>query len=240
MIIPVEFNFNNHSTLDAFIKRKHNAMPAACVVHTRECFAKYGYWNDKMKGNGDWDMWARILEGGERNNFVFINDPTLLHFIAIWKKTRSQGLVEAEHWLEFYESSDEIPSELLFHFAKGETEQKLIWDVISINPINWTARLRNAVTRVFDLKIIHEEKRIKHLIEIGHDGKYNKLITDSLTTINNLSGELAIKNKEIQVLEKQKKDLDLWLSDIKRSLSWKIGRALTKPFRLLSDAINQN
>ncbi|MBK8505686.1 MAG: glycosyltransferase family 2 protein [Saprospiraceae bacterium] len=44
-IFGIEFNLLNQSTRIAFLQRRHNALPASCVVHRKSCFEKYGYWN---------------------------------------------------------------------------------------------------------------------------------------------------------------------------------------------------
>lgn len=196
MIIPVEFNFNNPSTLDNFIMRKQNAMPASCVVHLRECFEKYGYWDDRLAGCGDWDMWARIIEGGDRKNFIFITEPTILHFIAVWKEGTIAGLRNAENWINLYKSVEDIPGVLLLKIPENKTEQMVVWEQLSKDPVKWASDIRRAVINVFDLRIVHDARHMHKLLE-------------------------------------QNRQMNQKLNDIYRSISWKLGRGITKTVYLL-------
>jgi glycosyltransferase involved in cell wall biosynthesis len=191
MIIPVEFNFNNPSTLDNFIMRKHNAMPASCVVHLRECFEKYGYWDDRLEGCGDWDMWARIIEGGGRNNFIYIPESTILHFVASWKEGKIKGLREAEDWISLHESVDDVPGELRLIIPENMTEQMVVWEQLSKDPVKWASDIRKAVISVFDLRIVHDARHMHKLLE-------------------------------------QNRQMNQKLNDIYKSISWKLGRGITR------------
>lgn len=196
MIIPVEFNFNNPSTLDDFIMRKHNAMPASCVVHLRDCFYKYGYWDDRLTGCGDWDMWARIIEGGGRNNFIYITEPTILHFIATWKDGKRSGLRNIKDWIDLYESVDDVPRELLLKIPENMTDQMAVWSQLSKDPVKWASNIRKAVISVFDLRIVHDARHLHKLMD-------------------------------------QNRQMNQKLNDIYKSISWKLGRGITKTVYLL-------
>src|SRR5262245_61278123 len=58
LITPQLFNLNVPSTMDSFMARRVG-FPAASVVHTRDCFEKYGYWNEVLPRGGDHDLWIR-------------------------------------------------------------------------------------------------------------------------------------------------------------------------------------
>jgi hypothetical protein len=199
-IIPVEFNLNNSQTLEPFLECWRNAMPATCVVHRQSCFTKYGYWDDSLPAAADMDMWARIIKGGNRKNFVFIPAPTCLHFIAVWKRPDETGLIVARQWLDFYHSNPDIPSVLNIKIPNGHSEQSLIWAIISVNPQQWVAELRKAVIQVFDLKIACHHEELENLWKIKED----------LEELINKTGTLEYQ-----------------LNAILNSYSWKIGRALT-------------
>jgi glycosyltransferase involved in cell wall biosynthesis len=93
-ITPSTYNLNHPATLEAFLARRPHSIPAGCVVHRRSCFAKYGYWDESLPFAGDQDLWARIIDGGGRKNFVYLPEPTCLHFKAIWKTERNVGPAE--------------------------------------------------------------------------------------------------------------------------------------------------
>jgi glycosyltransferase involved in cell wall biosynthesis len=165
LIIPVEFNFDTPSILEQFISRTNNAIPAACVVHRRDCFEKYGYWNEQLSTCGDWDMWARIIEGGGGKSFIFISEPTILHFVANWKQGRLGGLYLSEQWIDLYESSDEVPNELLIKIPENTIEQEVVWYQLSKDPVRWASNVRRAVVAVFDLRILNDRIRMQKTFE---------------------------------------------------------------------------
>jgi glycosyltransferase involved in cell wall biosynthesis len=214
MIIPVEFNFNNPSTLDDFIMRRHNAMPAPCVVHLRKCFEKYGYWDDRLTGGADWDMWARIIEGGGRHNFIFITEPTILHFIAAWRDGKSGCLHKAEDWIDLYESVDDLPGELLVKIPENMTEQSVVWGQLSKDPVKWASDIRRAAVSVFDLRIVHDGRHLIKLLKETLNLREENLQNSSI------SGHL---NK----LMDQNRQMNRRLNDIYGSYSWKLGRGIT-------------
>jgi len=211
MIIPVEFNFDNPSTLNDFIMRRRNAIPASCVVHRSECFEKYGYWNDKLTGCGDWDMWARIIEGGGRNNFIYIPEPTILHFIANWKQGKSEGLQKAEKWIDLYESVDDVPGELLLKIPENTTEQMVVWGRVSKDPVKWASDIRRAVVRVFDLRIVYDDRLLKETLNLREE---------------NLPYYSLIRHRDM--LMDQNRQLDRRINEIYGSYSWKLGKGITK------------
>ncbi len=215
MIIPVEFNFNNPSTLDNFIMRKHNAMPASCVVHLRECFEKYGYWDDRLTGCGDWDMWARIIEGGGRKNFIYIPEPTTLHFIACWKEGNIKGLREADDWIGLYESIDDVPGELRLKIPENMSEQMVVWGQLSKDPVKWASGIRKAVVSAFDLRIVHDTNHLKKLLKENHNLSEGNL-------------QYLVLSKSLKELTDQNRKLNRRLNDIYGSFSWKLGRGITK------------
>src|SRR5688572_9109316 len=61
LLSPGTFNLHDAATLELFVARQSNAIPASCVVHRRTCFEKYGYWNEELSSCADLDLWARII-----------------------------------------------------------------------------------------------------------------------------------------------------------------------------------
>src|SRR5438093_13732167 len=66
------------------MKGKLNGIPATIVMHRRDCFARYGYWNETLPEWGDFDMWVRIVAG--TGCLGYLSLPTCLHFRANWRK----------------------------------------------------------------------------------------------------------------------------------------------------------
>jgi len=192
-IIPIEFNLDNSFVLDRFIDRKLNQMAASCVVHRKDCFSKYGYWNDKLEWGGDWDMWARIIDGGGRNNFIYLRDPTILHFAAPRKKVlpQTKGRI---HWFQLFNSSNDIPPELIIDIPDNLPEQVVVWERIQSDPKGWTKNLRKAIVSAFDLMIIQHGQLIKAIDNIYQSNFSDKqeflnLENESLIFIQKLSDQ---------------------------------------------------
>ena len=101
-ITPTIFNLVDDAlTLEMFLAKKTNRIPAACVVHRRQCLDRYGYWDDSLPREGDLDMWGRIIKGGGRQNVAYLRAATCLHFRADWKKKNSildEEIVGKEHY----------------------------------------------------------------------------------------------------------------------------------------------
>jgi hypothetical protein len=68
-------------------------------------------------------MWARIIDGGGRNNFVYLAEPTCLHFRAIWKTERNAGPAELNVWKVLHQSKNFTPAGMKASVCPGRTEQ---------------------------------------------------------------------------------------------------------------------
>jgi glycosyltransferase involved in cell wall biosynthesis len=68
MIVPGIYNLNHAPTLNIFLNIR-NGIPSDCTIHRRDCFSRYGYWDDTLCMSADWDMWKRIIKGGGERNF---------------------------------------------------------------------------------------------------------------------------------------------------------------------------
>jgi glycosyltransferase involved in cell wall biosynthesis len=148
-IAPGFFNIEHPGTLDLFLE-VGNRIPAACVLHRRECFLKYGYWNDQLPVRADWDMWKRIIKGGNRTNFAYSDTPTCLHFKADWHDpSYDQGNWFPE-WVKLFDAG-RMPRALKVRVAKETTEQEAVWRAMAPNPQEWNASIRSAVRQVTDL-----------------------------------------------------------------------------------------
>jgi hypothetical protein len=103
-------------------------------------------------------MWARIIDGGGRNNFVYLAEPTCLHFRAIWKTERNAGPAELNVWKVFHQSKNFTPAGMKVPVCPGRTEQETFWKVIAPAPDRWTQELRTAVHVILDRRIsLHDE-----------------------------------------------------------------------------------
>lgn len=258
LLFGIEFNLLNLSTRIPFMQRRHNALPASCVVHRKSCFEKYGYWNSDLASCGDWDMWIRIISGGNERNFDFLPEVTCLHFVAIWKQNMNSGLREAVHWRALYESGIDMPTILRRHIPEGKSEQEVFWNEIQADPIAWSYRLRQAIIRITDLRVetlvrqnvdlqttLQEVKeandrkikqielrQVEHLLNFtNHFEKLEQSsqeIHEEILILKQDLNDRDIKQKDIDHLNNQIRLLQKNREELYNSYSWKIGRSVTK------------
>lgn len=136
MLLPGDFDLAADDFLrQQFLDRKLNGIPSVAVMHRRDCFAHYGYWNETLSACGDWDMWARIIEGNR--GFACVSIPTCLHFRAHW---REQSNVTSP-----LAARPEIVKQLpALQLPPGRTEQESAWQCLLRDP-NWLDSVRHAV-----------------------------------------------------------------------------------------------
>jgi hypothetical protein len=171
LFAPLVFNLNHAETMKRFVGRAFNSIPAGCVVHRRECFEKYGYWNADLPVAGDLDMWARIVEGGGRTNFAYVPEPTCLHFRADWRKEADVGQPGLHVWKALHAIEGFMPAALKVDVPAGATEQEACWLAMSKEPERWTAELRDAVWSVTERRVaIGDEMLIRLLKDGAPDG----------------------------------------------------------------------
>ena len=159
LLAPGTFNLEYEPTLKEFLGGL-NRIPAACVVHRRKCFARDGYWNDSLSSCADWDMWARIIEGGGRQNFTYLPEPTCLHFRANWRTEETTGQPQLLVWKQLHQLADFMPSDLKIAIPEGLTEQEAVWKTMSNQPHDWVKRIRSAVQQVLDVRVSQGDERM--------------------------------------------------------------------------------
>lgn len=155
MIVPGIYNLNHAQTLNIFLHEK-NWFPSDCIIHRRECFSKYGYWDDTLPIAADWDMWKRIIKGGEKGNFAYLNDGTSLHFKANWRDESYDKAFGFRFWRELFDSN-QMPDSLKVGIPDGMAEQKAVWAAMSSEPRIWGEQVRMAVVQVLDLFALQVE-----------------------------------------------------------------------------------
>jgi glycosyltransferase involved in cell wall biosynthesis len=163
LLAPGTFNLEYGPTMKAFLSGA-NSIPAACVVHRRDCFAKYGYWNDELTSCGDRDLWARIIAGGNIKNFAYLAEPTCLHFRANWR-TEATDQPQLRVWKQLHSLKDFIPAELKIAVANGATEQEAVWLAMSAQPGEWPQRIRSAVRQALDRRITQSDDLMLALVK---------------------------------------------------------------------------
>lgn len=167
MIVPISYNLCDPLTLKTFLAR-NNSIPAACVVHRRSCFERYGYWDETLPECGDWDMWARIIKGGNgRRNFNYCSEPTCLHFRANWRTEDStEPLLKV--WKELHALPETIPLTLKIPIPPNLTEQEATWMTLKENPQEWTRQLRADIHQVLDRRVSQSDHLMLSLLQLQH------------------------------------------------------------------------
>ena len=147
-IVPGLFNIEHEPARRYFLK-VGNQVPASCFIHRRECFSKYGYWDETLPGAGDWDLWKRIIKGGNENNFVYLDAPTCLHFKADWHGEDYDHAFGFPAWKQAF-ASGQMPAALKVEVKGDETEQEAIWNTLSSDHKTWNTEIRAATRQVAD------------------------------------------------------------------------------------------
>lgn len=158
-LIPLAFSLYDPITAEGFLSRQINGIPATCVVHRRSCFDRFGYWDESLPACGDWELWARIINGGGRANFAFLPEPTCLHFRAIWRTDANAGPPELGYWYSFYQQTAGLPSALKVEIPPDTLEQQVFWEQIVKEPQAWPDRVRWSVHQVFDLRVADADRQ---------------------------------------------------------------------------------
>jgi hypothetical protein len=167
LVAPLVFNLHDPLTLGRFVSKTHNSIPAGCVVHRRECLDKYGYWDAGLRGNGDLDLWARIVEGGGRRNFAYLPEPTCLHFRADWRTEANVGQPALRVWKALHAVEGFMPPALRVDVPPSVTEQEAFWLAAEGEPRRWAAELRAAVHAVIEKRVALSDEMILALLKDG-------------------------------------------------------------------------
>ena len=184
-IAPAVFDLNEPSTLEVFLAKTKNRIPASCVVHRKECFAKYGYWDETLPAGADWNMWIRIIEGGGRKNFIYFPEATCLHFRADWRKKRNFILEHETVWEKFYALGNFALAPMHTPVPEGITEQQAIWQAISARSQEWAGELRTAIRLASDRRVGHSDELIAWMIK-----RWPKLTCDVASLTQHMQGML--------------------------------------------------
>ncbi len=164
-IVPGSFNLGNAETMRRFLERERSALPSACVVHQRECLDKYGYFDENMERNGDWELWVRILKGGAVNALGYLKEPTCLHFRADWRKEEKYWMDVERVWELYHRVEELMPQELKVVVADGLTEQEAIWRAMKCGGDEWVRGVRRAVVEAMDLRIGQNDELVARLMK---------------------------------------------------------------------------
>lgn len=149
VILPGDFDITDAVKREAFLSMRQSGIPSSCVMHRRACFGKYGFWDESLPCNADWDMWARILAGTGRAGYL--PSPTCLHFRASWRNESNVVSRLADH--------PEIHARLpALQLPASRNDQQAAWQAIETDPLGWAEMLRLSVKQA-DEWIIEKERQ---------------------------------------------------------------------------------
>src|SRR5688572_28971531 len=153
MIVPGTFNLNFHTMLEKFLNKERNEIPASCFVHRKECLQKYGYWNETLSIAGDLDLWVRIINGGPKKNFAYIEMPTCLHFKANWHHKWYEITFGFGFWKDLFSKEKFLSTQLTVLIPGSLTEQEAIWHEMSLDSASWNKKIRSAINQALDFVV---------------------------------------------------------------------------------------
>jgi len=239
MIVPGIHNLNHTQTLNLFLNEK-NWIPSDCTIHRRNCFFKYGYWDDTLPISADWDMWKRIIKDGEGKNFVYLRDGTCLHFKANWQDESYDKAFIFRFWRKLF-TSNQMPPSLQVNVPDRVVEQKAVWDTMSSEPSNWNNEIRNAAVQALDVCALQGALLVESLLEFdegfidqplqsdfssdfGHSPFMERfrqlqvdqhILKDTRLELGNIQDELANVRNELADVQNE-------LKNVQGTLTWKL------------------
>lgn len=151
-ITPQVFNLHDPRTRALWQTKHIGYLSITNVVHRRACLAAYGEWSERLARGADWELWSRILAGGQWRNFVYDPVPTGLHFVADWRR----GLVtwRTRLWHQVRAREKASPA-LTIAMPAGVSEQAAVWGALSAAPVEWVRTVRQAVQVELDRRATH-------------------------------------------------------------------------------------
>ena len=166
-VIPLAFNLGDPGTRAEFLARRRNAIPAACVVYRRRCHSRVAGWDETLPDNGDWDLWARILETFGAQALAVVTAPTCLHFRASWRTELNEGPPELAAWKGERAAAELAAPALAVDLAAHPTEQAAYLAAIEGHGELWVAGLRSAVEGALDRRLAESDSLIASSIRAG-------------------------------------------------------------------------
>lgn len=142
-VTPLVLDLHDPSTLEMWRAGRLPYLYTTAVAHLTRCLTAYGFWQEEMPAGGDWELWVRILAGGQWRNVVYHPVPTSVHFVAHWR--RGSETWSRRLWQRVRAWERSVPPELSLHVPPGTTEQEAVWLAIERAPSAWMSDLRAAV-----------------------------------------------------------------------------------------------
>lgn len=226
MIAPGMLNLNHAPTLKAYLDKKAHGIPSSCVIHRRDCFSKYGYWDHTLSAGGDHDMWARIIRGGGEKNFAYACHSTCLHFKANWRDESYDVAYGFRFWRRLF-ASGQMPSSLIVDVNSWATEQEAVWQIMSSESKEWNKNIRSAIQQVVDL-CAFQGNLLMEALATSNDEFMNESLPlhppldfDFIRLMESVKKMLS-NQRSLEHTRNALENANKYLEDIKNTLTWKI------------------
>ncbi|MEP6564784.1 MAG: glycosyltransferase [Mesorhizobium sp.] len=121
-----------------------NTIAAGGVVYRASALGERAVWPEDVPAAGDWEIWRRIMRTKGFAAVRYIRLPVCLHFSARRKNARGSEFSRLTGFIKACETSIWYPAPLRVAIPTGQLEQKVFWDIMSVDPDGWTALIRQA------------------------------------------------------------------------------------------------
>ncbi len=233
-----------------------NSIPASCFLYRADSLPSLDSWPEDLTHAADWRLWQRIIRENSQPAVVHCRQPTLLHFSAKWKRSRSSAMPQFATLLDIADAGDWWPTDLRVQVAPEQSEQQAFWELLDADPTTWTATIRQAARDVTahlawdDVQIVRpalkaasdeliavQEDLASARVEIAAAKTRTQFAEESLGTARNevetcqaekqaLSARLTASITEVERLGADVERLSGEIRCIHSSLAWRIQQAI--------------
>lgn len=140
---PFMTNLEIPDELVEFMERR-NSIPASCFLYRADSLPSQDAWPEDLPHAADWRLWQRIIGENPGTGVIHCRQPTVLHFAAKWKRSRSSSMPQFATLLDIADAAEWWPRELRVHVSAEQCEQQAYWTRINASPEEWTIAIRQA------------------------------------------------------------------------------------------------
>lgn len=228
---PFLTNLEFEDELEFFMLHQ-NSIPASCFAYRADALSQRDVWPEDVSSAGDWRLWHEIIQKNSDDPLTYRRLPTVLHFSAHWKQSRSSGMPQFANFLDIADSADWWPTALRPNVPASMNEQSVFASMLFEEPVLWPAKIRRAATDLIN-RIAWDNIRFLH-----DDARRIEVLSEELRTLterNNvlseqLANQKAESNVHLEALSKSQQDVVKYTNEIdqlRNSTCWK----LTAPLR---------
>lgn len=143
VLVPFHSNLEMGDELQLFME-KANSIPASCFLYRADALPQIDAWPEDVPSAADWRLWQRIIRENQPNPLRYVRHPTVLHFSALWKNSRSAGMGQVAMLLGIADAAEWWPEPMRADVPGGVPEQAVFAKFIRENPAVWAQKVREA------------------------------------------------------------------------------------------------